>query len=194
MKTIEDLRPEAGPLDPEWSACTLQAILAEPGGVRSPHLTPVGGRRRRVPFARQPIGRLIGAAAAVAAVAGVAAAGVAGLRPAPAFAVERQIGGDVVITVIKLSDADGLERALANEGITAEVEYATAVVSSDQDSGGPLACWPGVGDVVVDPADNAGVTITLAADYVAAHDGVLHLTASGGRSADDWIGASVTWC
>jgi hypothetical protein len=99
-----------------------------------------------------------------------------------------------VITVTKLSDAHGLERALANEGITAEVKYDAAAVVSSEDAGGSPSCWPGVGDVVVDPADNGGVTITLDADYVAAHDGVLRLTASGGRSADDWIGASVTWC
>ncbi len=145
--------------------------------------------------ARPPVGRRIAVLAAAAAVAAATAIGLVGLRPDAAFAVERLAGGDVVITVMKLSDADGLERALAKEGITAEVEYdATAVVSSDQDSVGPAACWPGVGDVVVDPADNGGITITLDADYVAAHDGVLQLTVSGGRSADDWIGASVTWC
>lgn len=51
MKTIEDLRPEVRPLDPEWSASTLRAILAEPGGVFSPKLTLVGKPRRRVRFA-----------------------------------------------------------------------------------------------------------------------------------------------
>ncbi len=132
--------------------------------------------------------------AAATALAGATAIGVVGLRPDPAFAVERQADGDVVITVMKLSDADGLERALAKEGITAEVTYdATAATSSDLDNGGRPACWPAVGDVVVDPADNGGVAITLAADYVAAHDGVLQLTAAGGRSADDWIAASVWW-
>ena len=112
---------------------------------------------------------------AAAAVTVAAVVGGAGLRPDPAFAVARHADGDVVITVMRLSDADGLEQALAHEGITAEVEYDdTSNVSSDQDSSGSPACWPGVGDVVVDPADNGGITITLAADYVAAHEGVLH--------------------
>ncbi len=145
--------------------------------------------------APRPVVRRTAAFAAAAAVAAAAVIGMVGLRPDPAFAVARHADGDVVITVMRLSDADGLERALADEGITAEVKYDdTAKVSSDQDSSGSPACWPGVGDVVVDPADNGGITITLAADYVAAHEGVLHLTASGGRSAEDWIGTSVTWC
>lgn len=185
MNTIEDLRPEIGPLDPEWSASTLQAILAERRGAHTASLGPV----------RPPIGRRIAALAAAAAVAGAVATGIVTLRPDAAFAVERHPDGDVVITVMKLADSAGLERALAHEGIAAEVTYdSAAVVSSDQDNGADPACWPGVGDVIVDPADNGGVTITLAADYVASHDGVLQLTAAGGRSADDWIGASVSWC
>lgn len=144
---------------------------------------------------RRPIGRRIAVLSAAAAVAGAAAIGVVGPRPDPAFAVERQADGDVVITVTRLSDADGLERALAHEGITAEVSYDdTARVPSDLDSHGAPACWPGVGDVAIDPADNGGVTITLTADYVAAHDGILHLTAAGGRSENDWSATSVTWC
>lgn len=185
MKIIEDLRPEIDPLDPEWSASTLQAILSEQRGGHTARLGPV----------RPPMGRRITALAAAAAVAGAVAASIVALRPDAAFAVERQADGDVVITVMKLADSAALERALANEGITAEVEYdSAAVASSDQDSGGDPACWPGVGDVVVDPADNGGVTITLAADYVASHDGVLQLTAAGGRSAGDRIAASVSWC
>lgn len=141
---------------------------------------------------RRPIGRRIAALAAAAAVA-VVATGVVGLRPDAAFAVERQAGGDVVVTVIKLSDADGLERALAKEGVTAEVTYdATAVTPSDLDTGeGSAVCAP-LG-VVTDPADNGGVTFTLDAEYVAAQDAVLHLTAAGGRSPNDWIAVSVVW-
>ena len=142
---------------------------------------------------RRPIGRRIAALAAAAAVAGVAVTGIVGLRPDAAFAVEPQAGGDVVVTVIELSDADGLERALAKEGVTAEVTYdATAVAPSDLNNGERSAVCAPVG-VVTDPTDNGGVTFTLDAAYVAAHDTVLHLTAAGGRSSDDWIAVSVVW-
>ena len=165
MTTIENLRPVPEPLDPDWSVYTLRAILAEPAGA---------------PSSRRPRGRRIAALAAVAAA--TAATGVVALHPSPTFALERQADGDLVITVMELSDSDGLERALAKEGITAEVNYeAGAAVSTDLRSAGDPACWPGVGDVVIDPADNGGVAITLAAGYVAAHHGVLHLTAAGGR-------------
>ena len=50
MKLIEDesvarLRPEVRPLDPEWSAATLQAILAEPPG--QPGANTVGCKTQR---------------------------------------------------------------------------------------------------------------------------------------------------
>lgn len=142
---------------------------------------------------RRPVGRRIAALAAAAAVAGVAATGVVGLGPDAAFAVERSAGGDVVVTVIRLSDADGLERALAQEGVTAEVTYdAAAETPSDLDNGERSAVCAPIG-VVTDPADNGGVTFTLDAEYVAAHDSVLHLIAAGGRTPDDWIAVSVVW-
>ena len=185
MNTIEDLRPEIGPLDPEWSASTLQAILAE-RAAPIPRASAPSGHRSAAGSRPWPQPRPSPAQLPPSIVT---------LRPDAAFAVERHPDGDVVITVMKLADSAGLERALAREGITAEVTYdSDAVVSTDQANGADPACWPGVGDVVVDPADNGGVSITLAADYVASHDGVLQLTAAGGRSADDWIGASVSWC
>lgn len=59
--------------------------------------------------------------AAVAASLGVVA--VATLGPSTAFAVDQTSDGAVVITVHELSDADGLERALADHGINASVTY-----------------------------------------------------------------------
>lgn len=143
---------------------------------------------------RKPIGRRLAALAAAASVVGAVTVGV-GLRPDAAFAVERAADGDVMISVMELSDSDGLERALAQEGITADVKYDVSAASSpDLDSEGPSACWPSAGDVLVEPADNGGVIITLNRDYVAAHHSVLHLTVSGGRSDKDFLAASVTWC
>jgi len=143
---------------------------------------------------RTPIGRRLAALAAAASLVGAATVGV-GLRPDAAFAVERAADGDVMISVMKLSDSDGLERALAKEGITAEVKYDDAAASApDLDNEGPSSCWPSTGDVLVEQADNGGIIITLNSDYVAAHHSVLHLTAAGGRSDNDFLAASVTWC
>ncbi len=60
MKTIEDLRPEARSLDPEWSAGTIRMILSEPPGGHAAKLGVVDKRRRRV--------RLVVAVASAAAV------------------------------------------------------------------------------------------------------------------------------
>ena len=77
--------------------------------------------------------------------------------------------------------------------LTAEVTYgATAVTPSDLDNGERSAVCAPIG-VVTDPADNGGVIFTLDAEYVAAHDSVLHLTGAGGRTSDDWIAVSVVW-
>lgn len=81
MKTIEDLRPEVSPLDPEWSANTLRAILAEPGGVGSPKLPSIGNPRRRVRFAA-------GIAAAAAVLTTVGLIGPFGSPGTPAAAAQ----------------------------------------------------------------------------------------------------------
>ncbi|TXL60796.1 hypothetical protein [Aeromicrobium terrae] len=62
-----------------------------------------------------------GLAASVAAAVGI---GLAVGGSSPAFAVEKQADGDVVVTVHRFDDADGLERALADQGVTADVDYA----------------------------------------------------------------------
>lgn len=75
-----------------------------------------------------------GAAAAAAAVAG--AFGISSLVSAPAFAVDAQDNGDIVVTINEFSDAEGLEAALADLGITAEVQYggeATNVIEVGED-------------------------------------------------------------
>ena len=142
---------------------------------------------------QRPIGRRLAAIAAAAAVAATIGTGVLSLRPDPAYAVQPQTDGDIVVTILKLSDASGLERALAHEGVTAEVTYdASATKPSDLDSGGPgPSCAPD--NIIVDPAENGGVTFTLDANYVASRHGILHLVAAGGRTTDDWIAASVQW-
>ena len=137
----------------------------------------------------------VGVVAAAAAAAAILAGGLS-LRPTPSFAVERQPDGDIVVTVHRLADPEGLERALADKGISADVTYDDkAQRPSDLDHGGrvPACATSAPGDVVIDPADDGGFTFTLDADYVAAHNTVLHLTTAGGPTADDWMAVSVRW-
>jgi hypothetical protein len=81
------------------------------------------GQRAGTPVRHRPRARW-----SFAAAGGVAAAAVAGVLvlqpgPAAAYAVDEQPGGDVVVTIHRLDDAAGLERALADKGVDAVVEY-----------------------------------------------------------------------
>jgi hypothetical protein len=60
-----------------------------------------------------------GAAGAATAVA----VGVFALGSTPAYSVEQQSDGDVVVSIRSLDDADGLEKALAAKGVEADVKY-----------------------------------------------------------------------
>ncbi len=57
------------------------------------------------------------------AAAAVTAFGLATLGSPSAYAVDEQGDGDIVITIHELDDADGLEQALADHGIEADVDY-----------------------------------------------------------------------
>jgi hypothetical protein len=67
--------------------------------------------------------RLRASAATAAAAVATAAVAAVSLTSSPAFAVQQHPDGDVVVTIDRLSDAAGLERALAEHGVTAHVEY-----------------------------------------------------------------------
>jgi hypothetical protein len=57
------------------------------------------------------------------AAAAVTAFGLSTLGSPAAYAVDEQRDGDIVITIRELDDADGLEQALADRGIEADVDY-----------------------------------------------------------------------
>ena len=78
-----------------------------PSAVRSP-------RRRR---------RLAAAGATAVAASVVAVFGLGGSGGSPAYAVAEDGGGDVTVTIHRLDDASGLEKALAAHGIDADVSY-----------------------------------------------------------------------
>jgi hypothetical protein len=103
----------------------LKAVVAERGAAaaaaeaaKAPATTP--SWRRRAP-------RLaLGAAAALAAVAIALIVSAGGSNPSKAFAVEPQKGGGLTIKIYSLEDASGLEQALEDAGIQAQVTWLPA--------------------------------------------------------------------
>ena len=74
---------------------------------------------RRPARRRKHVLTLGGAVAAVATAVGLGLT----IGGTPAFAVHRESNGDVVVTITRFDDADGLERSLAAQGVTATVDY-----------------------------------------------------------------------
>jgi hypothetical protein len=79
--------------------------------------TPLAPRRTR---RRRWVAGLAAAAAAATAYVVVSPGGPA---VSPAYAVSENADGDVVVTIHRLEDSDGLERALREHGIDAEVSF-----------------------------------------------------------------------
>ncbi|NRQ33839.1 hypothetical protein HII36_18560 [Nonomuraea sp. NN258] len=90
---------------------------------------PVRSRGRRVAG--------LGAAVAGVAAATVAAVAVFGGFAAPAFAVTKAADGGVEVTINDYSDPEGLERALAAQGIKAAVDYLPAGQTCQDGRGTP---------------------------------------------------------
>lgn len=152
------------------------------------------------------------AALPAAAAAAVTAVVVAMWGPSPAYAVDES-GDDVVVTVYRLDDAEGLEQALRDHGVDAEVDYdPDAVEPVEGSEGGTLDSGTGPEqgterhqetDSTADgPVDGSAPKIetslsedafTLRLDRDAIPDGqVLHLTTMG--SVDDGLaGLRITW-
>jgi hypothetical protein len=134
---------------------------------------------------------LAGGGVVAAATAVVISLGVGVARPSAAYAVESQPDGDVVVTVYDLSDASGLEHALAAKGVSADVVYAPAFAQTDGRT------------PATDGADSAGCAITLAkvdgglrftlgASQIAS-DARLDIVTSGSSPADVGSPVAVTW-
>ncbi len=79
--------------------------------------TPVRERPRR----RKRVA--VGIAAAAAAATAYVVVSPGGPAVSPAYAVSQEADGDVVVTVHRLEDSEGLERALAEHGIEADVSF-----------------------------------------------------------------------
>ena len=103
--------PTREPLDSFESALLAELRQHATQPARSP--VPVRRRRRRIAAVVAT-----GIAASVAGVVGLSGAG-----GSPAYAVAVDNDGDVVVTVHRLDDAAGLEKALRAQGIDADVSY-----------------------------------------------------------------------
>jgi hypothetical protein len=144
------------------------------------------GRRRLAP-------RLVFGGAAVAAVAaGVLAVSSGTGDTSSAFAVEPRADGEVRVEISSLSDAEGLEKALGEAGIKADVNYLAA----------GMACreprfTPDVGERhrrrvstgIKQTPD--GATFSINRDAVGAGETLLVTAAPGSESAGDVVGVQV---
>lgn len=90
----------------------LRSVVTERAAAAAPRTAPPS-RRRRPLQAASAVGALVAAAGAAVLAGG-----------SPAFAVDTTDDGSVVVTINELDDADGLEEALADHGVRAEVDYA----------------------------------------------------------------------
>lgn len=163
--------------------------------------------RERRPQRR--VRRRLAAAGAGLVAAGSVAAGAVLLQPGPAFAVQEEADGDIVVTIASLKDADGLERALEEHGVEAEVTYGADDLLPDVrevpppsgddpgprlETGGETAADPPVGplacDVIAVELRGDEITFRLPAEAVAAASPLQIWTAG---ETDGWSAIAVQW-
>jgi hypothetical protein len=135
-----------------------------------------------------------GMVAAAAAVTAIAAAWTSGPGATPAYAVETEASGDVVVTINRLEDSAGLEAALRDNGIDATVyfhqlpgiyvedEYGTVSPATKRgDWGTPTdnpACPDGDELIVLEPAGDAWQMVIPTGSPL--HDGEVELAPGEG--------------
>jgi hypothetical protein len=152
----------------------LRAHVAERSANRPARAT---GRRLRLPLAASAV---VAAAISATVLTGPT------VSPSSAFTVETQADGGVVVTVHDLRDADGLEHALAAEGVEAEVTYDNTMITPDgtgrEDDDPMPSTVPPLDqcDFRVDITDDAAVFQLSSA--VVDSDNVLHIFTAGDPS------------
>jgi len=141
-------------------------------------------RPRRWAWATAPVG--------VAAAVAVAVAVALGGSPA-AYAVEKADNGDIVVTIHRLDDAAGLEKALKADGVNAEVDYDADLAKDPEppadgpqpqdaqpprSAGAPPTTGPCAPPKVGSSSTKDSFTLRIPASAVD-FSGVLHITTSG---------------
>jgi hypothetical protein len=134
---------------------------------------PKHSRRRRWAWASVPV-----------VAAGAVATGLALAPTSSAYTVHKAGNGDIVVTIKRLDDAHGLERALRADGVTAEVNYGARPTNTADDEDCAPTGWsgPDPGAPVLNAeatiAADGSFTLHLPAD-AATGGRVLHLTTDG---------------
>ncbi|MFL6060786.1 MAG: hypothetical protein ACJ72E_06120 [Marmoricola sp.] len=161
------------------------ALLAElRQHVHAPARTVAVPRRRRV--LTVTAGALATAVGAVALSLGIGPGG-----PSSAFAVASRPDGGVNVTIRQLSDAAGLEHALAARGIRSTVTYSPGFTQGpgqarSTGSGSPAHCAIALSKV------DGGLRFTLSAAQISL-GAELAIVTSGSSAADVSSPVSVTW-
>jgi hypothetical protein len=145
-----------------FESALLTELRREVAEHPAPLAAPVDARRARRRLRLAAVGAA-GIAASVVAVFGLGGSG-----GSPAYAVEENADGDVIVTVHRLDDASGLEKALAAKGIDADVSY-------DADGFGPTF---GIGPDG-EPAGGAGPA--TGADPTGGEQGHVEIQGEDGR-------------
>jgi hypothetical protein len=140
-------------------------------------------RRRSLPLA-------VGALATAGAAAVALSLGTDVVSPSRAYAVESQANGDVVVTVYDLTDAEGLEHALAAKGVHAAVTY---VPSFSQTGGKTRTPSGGAACDIALAKVNGGLRFTLGAAQIG-NGSALDIVTSGSSSRDVGSPVQVVWC
>ncbi|MGN6202047.1 MAG: hypothetical protein ACTHNY_06545 [Solirubrobacterales bacterium] len=140
---MSDSKPDLSPLLPDDATLEARrAVLVDAVASGEPDPQPSSGWSRRVP-------RLaLGAAMALAVVVAVLVFRAGGDPTPAAFAVEPREGGGVRIRVYSLEDAAGLEEALRDAGIRAQVTWLRPGMTCDETRFAPsVAKLPGGGSL-----------------------------------------------
>ncbi len=146
---------------------------------------------RAVARRRWVAGGVAGLVTAGAAVAVVVSIGTGVAGPTAAYGVEAQPNGDVIVTVHDLADASGLERALAAEGIHADVRHVTAFTQSGGQRRAPSGGSGSGCDISLAKVDG-GLRFTLGAAQIAGGS-TLNIITSGSSPTDVGSPVEVAW-
>ena len=152
----------------------------------------VAARNRPVRATRRTVAVVAGGIAAAGATAIAISVGTSVVGSTAAYAVESQPDGDVVVTVHDLSDASGLERALAANGVDAHVSYSPGFVQRDGTQRhvstplDPASCSIALAKV------DGGLRFTLRAAEIAS-GAVLTIVTSGSSASDVGSPVEVVW-
>jgi len=164
------------------------------------HTPPAGGRRLAPRLA-------LGGAAVAAVAAGVLAVSSGTGDTSSAFAVEPQGDGTVRVEISSLSDAAGLEKALAEAGVKADVSYTAAGMACREPRWHATAAVPGEGQPAQPAPDDqaarkgkttgsirqtdSGVVFSITPNGIGPDDTLVVTASPGPEGAGDVVGVQI---